>query len=142
MAADDAAIREAIEARLQRENLEHQAEVSVAVREGEATLTGVVTSLPAKRQAEKLASKEADSVRNELRVHPEKPVKDADISEGVVRAVLGYSLYGIFDHVEFSVNEGAVHLQGSVVQPWKRTSIESLDGDPPKEDRKEESEQS
>jgi len=125
VAADDAAIREAIEARLQKAKLEQKAEVSVDVRDGEVTLTGVATSLPVKRRVEKSARKEAKTVHNELRVHLEEPVKDADIIEGVRSAVLRYPRYHIFDYVEFSVNEGAVVLQGSVIQPWKKSSIES-----------------
>ena len=125
VAADDATIRQAIEARLQKENLEEKADVSVDVRDGEVTLNGTASTLPVKRRVEKSARKEAKTVHNELRVHLEEPVKDADIIEGVRRAILGYSLYHIFDYVEFSVNEGAVLLQGSVIQPWKKSSIES-----------------
>ena len=32
--------------------------------------------------------------------------------------------YDIFDYVEFGVKDGAVLLQGSVVQPWKKSSLE------------------
>ena len=125
VAADDAVIRQAIELRLQKENLEQKAEVSVDVRDGEATLTGLATSLPVKRRVEKLARKDAKTVHNELRVKLGEPVEDADITKGIRRTILGYSLYHIFDYVEFSVNDGAVVLQGSVVLPWKKTSIES-----------------
>ena len=53
VAADDAAIREAIEVRLQKAKLEREADVSVVVRDGEVTLTGVATSLPASREIER-----------------------------------------------------------------------------------------
>jgi len=98
--------------------------VRVAVQDGEATLSGVVTSLPLKRQIEKRARKEAKVVHNELRVHIEEPVKDAEIVDGVRAAVLGYPNYDIFDYVEFGVKDGAVLLQGSVLQPWKKSSLE------------------
>ena len=125
VAADDAAIREAVEARLQEEHPEKKADVSVDVQSGEVTLTGTASTLPVKRRAEKLARKDAKIVHNELRVKLAEPVKDADIIEGVRRAILGYSLYRVFDYVEFSVNDGAVMLQGSVVQPWKKSTIEA-----------------
>jgi osmotically-inducible protein OsmY len=125
VAADDAAIREAIESRLQKAKLERQADVSVEVQGGEVTLTGLATSLPVSREIEKLARKEAETVDNQLRVHIEEPVKDADIITGVRSAILREPRYDIFDYVEFVVNEGAVLLQGSVIQPWKKSSIES-----------------
>ncbi|MGD8894660.1 MAG: BON domain-containing protein [Acidobacteriota bacterium] len=126
VAADDAAIREAIEVRLQKAKLEREADVSVVVRDGEVTLTGVATSLPASREIERLARKEAKTVDNQLRVHLDEPVKDADVVSGIRKAILGYPRYAIFDYVEFAVNEGAVLLQGSVIQPWKKNDIESL----------------
>jgi hyperosmotically inducible protein len=125
VAADDGTIREAVVSRLQKDHPEQTADVSVDVQDGEVTLTGTASTLPVKRRAEKLARKDAKVVHNELRVKLGEPVEDADITKGVRRAILGYSLYRIFDYVEFSVNDGAVLLQGSVVAPWKKTSIES-----------------
>jgi osmotically-inducible protein OsmY len=125
-AADDVEIREAIEARFEKKNLEQEVEVQVDVQDGEVTLTGVATSLPARREAEKLARKEAKVVHNRVRVHIEEPVKDGDIVEEVRRAILRYPRYEIFDYVEFAVSDGAVLLQGSVIHPWKKTQIESL----------------
>ena len=124
-AADDASIRQAIEARFENKNVAEEAEVRVDVEGGEVTLTGVATSLPASRQAEKLARKEAKVVHNRIRVHVEEPVKDSEIIDGVRKAILQDPRYGVFDHVEFGVSDGAVLLVGSVVQPWKKSSIES-----------------
>jgi osmotically-inducible protein OsmY len=124
-AADDAAIQGAIEARLQKEKLSQHADVEVVVRNGEATLTGVATSLPAKRKIEKLARKEVKAVHSQLRVRLEEPVEDAEIVEVVRRAILTDPRYYVFDYVEFSVEDGAVLLLGSVSQPWKKSSIES-----------------
>lgn len=124
-AADDVAIRDAIEARLEKENLTQEADVGVSVQDGEVTLTGIATSLPASREAEKQARKEAKVVRNQIRVHLEEPVEDGDIVDGVRKAVLGYAYYDVFDYVEFAVNEGAVLLLGSVDQPHKRSVLEA-----------------
>ena len=55
MAADDTEVRAAIEARLQKKDLLRDADVAVAVRDGEATLSGIVTNLPLKREIEKQA---------------------------------------------------------------------------------------
>jgi osmotically-inducible protein OsmY len=125
VAADDAAIREAIEARVEKEKLEREADVSVEVQDGEVTLTGLATSLPVSREIEKLARKESKNVDNQMRVHIEEPVKDADIIEGIRSAILRYSRYDIFDYVEFAVSDGAVLLQGSVIQSFKKDAIES-----------------
>ncbi len=124
-AADDAEIREAIKARFEKKNVDQDADVQVAVSDGEVTLTGVATSLPASREAEKQARKEAKVVHNRIRVHIEEPVKDSEIIDGVRKAILKDPRYGVFDHVEFGVSDGAVLLVGSVVQPWKKSSIES-----------------
>lgn len=124
-AADDATIRDAIEVRLQKENLEQATDVSVDVRDGEVTLTGVAPTLPVKRRVGKLARKEADTVHNQLSVKPAEPVAYKAIVEGVRSAVLRYPYYSVFDYVEFSVNEGTVVLQGSMLQPWRKTAIES-----------------
>jgi osmotically-inducible protein OsmY len=124
-AADDVEIREAIEARFQKKNVEQEADVRVDVRDGEVTLTGVANNLPTSREAEKQARKEAKVVHNQIRVHIEEPVKDGELIDGVRKAILSDPRYGIFDYVEFAVSDGAVLLVGSVVQPWKRSSIES-----------------
>jgi osmotically-inducible protein OsmY len=124
-AADDGAIQEAIESRLQKDKLSRQANVEVVVRDGEATLTGMATSLPAKRKIEKLARKEAQTVHNKIQVRFEEPVKDAEIVQGVRSAILTDPRYDVFDYVEFAVEDGAVLLLGSVSQPWKKSSIEN-----------------
>jgi osmotically-inducible protein OsmY len=124
-AADDAAIQGAIEARIQKEDLGQQVDVQVAVHDGEASLTGVATNLPAKRKIGKLARKEVKTVHNNVLVRFEEPVKDGEIIEGVRSAILGDPRYYVFDYVEFAVEDGAVALVGSVSQPWKKTSIES-----------------
>jgi osmotically-inducible protein OsmY len=125
-AGDDVEIREAIEARFEKKNVAEEAEVRVDVEGGEVTLTGVANSLPASREAEKLARKEAKVVHNQIRVHIEEPVKDGEIVKGVRKAILGYPRYEIFDHIEFGVDEGAVLLVGSVIHPWKKTEIEGV----------------
>jgi osmotically-inducible protein OsmY len=124
-AADDVAIRDAIEARFQKEGLTQEADVLVSVQDGDVTLTGIATSLPVSREAEKQARKEARVVHNQIRVHVEEPVKDGDIVDGVRKAVLGYAYYDVFDHVEFAVKDGAVLLLGSVDQPHERNVLEA-----------------
>jgi osmotically-inducible protein OsmY len=124
-AAADAAIQSAVEGRLEKKGLLHETGVQVAVRDGEATLSGVVTSLPLSREIEKQARKDAKVVHNDLQVHIEEPVTDAEIIDGVRAAILRDPRYDIFDYVEFGVKNGAVLLQGSVVEPWKKSSLEA-----------------
>jgi hyperosmotically inducible protein len=123
-AANDAEIREAIEQRFQKEGLDREADIRVEVRDREVTLTGIATSLPTSREAEKQARKEAKQVDNQIRVHIEEPVKEAELKEGIRRAILGYPYYEIFDYVEFGMNDGAILLLGSVSQPHKKRIIE------------------
>jgi osmotically-inducible protein OsmY len=123
--ADDAVILRDIEARFEKENVAQDAQVEVTVSDGEVTLTGIATHLPASRLAEKLARDESSVVHNRIRVVIEEPVKDADIVEGIRSAILGYPRYEIFDYVEFGVTDGNVLLQGSVIHPWKKADIES-----------------
>jgi osmotically-inducible protein OsmY len=125
-AADDAAILRDIEARFENKNVARDADVQVTVQEGEVTLTGVATSLPASREAEKQARKEAKVVHNQIQVRLEEPVKEGDIIDGVRKAVLRYPYYEVFDYVEFTVNDGAIRLMGSVDQPYKRSALEGL----------------
>ena len=123
--ADDAEIQHEIEARFQKKNIAQEADVRIDVQDGEVTLTGIATSLAVSREAKKLARKEAKVVHNQIRVHVEEPVEEADLKEGIRRAILGYPYYEIFDYVEFGVNDGAIHLLGSVNQPQKRMIIEN-----------------
>jgi osmotically-inducible protein OsmY len=124
-AKDDVTIREAVEARLEKAGLGSEADLQVAVHDGEVTLSGVATSLPISREAEKLARKESKTVHNQVRVHIEEPVNDSEIIEEIRKAVLRDPRYDVFDYVEFAIQDGAVVLLGSVSQPWKKTSIES-----------------
>jgi len=124
-AATDAAIQSAVEERLQKKGLFDESGVQVVVRDGETTLSGVVNSLPLSREIEKQARKKAKVVHNNLRVHIEEPVTDAEIIDGVRSAILSEPRYEIFDYVEFGVKDGAVVLQGSVVEPWKKSAFEA-----------------
>jgi hyperosmotically inducible protein len=124
VAADDAEIQRDIEVRFEKKNVAQDAAVEVAVSNGEVTLTGVADHLPASRLAEKLARKESKVVHNRIRVVLKEPVTDAEIAEGIRRAIQRYPRYEIFDYVEFGVKDGNALLQGSVVFPWKKTEIE------------------
>lgn len=125
LAGTDAGARADIEDRLERDKQLRGTVVSVHVQGDEATLEGTVETVSQKNRAEKLARKEVDGVVNRIVVQPAEPVKDKDLVEGVRRAVLGYSNLNIFDNIEFSVNRGAVFLEGSVSLPWKSPSIEA-----------------
>jgi osmotically-inducible protein OsmY len=124
MAADDATIRDAVEKRFEKKELLKDANVRVQVSDGEVTLSGVATNLPLKRELEKQARKEAKVVHNRVQVKLEEPAKDSEIIDGVRSAILRYPFYDIFDYVEFRVKDGAVLLEGSVIAPHKKKSIE------------------
>jgi osmotically-inducible protein OsmY len=123
-AADDAAIRAAIEKRIERAKLDGSSAARVGVRDGEVTLTGTAASLPVRRAIGRAARKEARTVHDALQVVLQEPVSDAELVAAVRSAILRYPRDTIFDYVEFGVKDGGVLLQGSVLHPWKKDEIE------------------
>ena len=123
--ADDASARQRIEARLDKAGLGDQGQVDVNVQDGVAVLSGFTTTVAGQRDAEKAARKEAKTVDNRIRVVPTE-MEDADISQAVGNAVLGYVHYGVFDSVGVGVQDGVVTLKGSVLQPYRKQEIERL----------------
>ena len=121
--ADDASLRQRIEARLGKAGLAENGQIQVEVTNGAAVLSGFTTTVDAQRQAEKAARKETKAVDNQLRVVP-VPREDADIQKAVSDAILGYAYYGVFDSVGVGVDHGVVTLQGSVLEPWRKDDIE------------------
>jgi hyperosmotically inducible periplasmic protein len=121
--ADDAGLRQRIEARLSKAGLADHGQVEVDVTNGVAVLSGFTTTVDAQRRAEKAARKETKTVDNRLRVVP-LAREDAEIRKAVADAVLGYVYYGVFDSVGVAVDHGVVTLQGSVLEPWRKDEIE------------------
>jgi len=123
LAADDASAKERIERRLDKAGLRAGADIEVAVSGDVATLRGVTMTLEAKREAGKLAKKEARSVDNLIKVFPESR-PDNEVRDDARRAVLRYSYLSVFDNVALGVDQGVVVLQGSVRQPMSRKDLE------------------
>jgi osmotically-inducible protein OsmY len=122
---DDAAIQQRIEARLEKAKISANGAVDVRVKDGSAVLTGAVATVAAQREAARLGRKEARSVDNRLIVLP-APRPDAELVKEVRRKVLSYPRLTAFDNIEFSVDNGAVVLSGSVLQPYRRDDIERI----------------
>ncbi len=120
-ALDDAALQQRIEARLRKAGLAN--DVSVTVMQGRAMLTGVAGSLEARMEALLAARKEAKDVEDRMQLAV-APRADAAILRDVERAILGYPYYGVFDSVAVGVKDGALVLQGSVRQPYRKDDIE------------------
>jgi hyperosmotically inducible protein len=123
--ADDATARQRIETRLDKAGLGDEGQVEVSVQDGVAVLSGFTTTVAAQRDAEKAARKEVKTVESRIRVVPAE-MDDADVSQAVANAVLGYVDYGVFDSVGVGVQNGVVTLQGSVLQPYRKQEIERL----------------
>jgi hyperosmotically inducible periplasmic protein len=122
--ADDAVLRERIEARLAKAVLPERGQVEVAVKDGAAVLTGFTLTLDAQRAAEKAARKETKTVENLIRVTPEKKADDEEVRKAVAEAILRDPTYGVFDSVGVGVEQGRVVLLGSVNQPWRKDDLE------------------
>jgi osmotically-inducible protein OsmY len=129
--ADDASLRQRIEARLEKAGLADSGQIGVEVTNGTAVLSGFTTTVDAQRRAEKAARKETKAVDNQLRVVPVAR-EDAEIRKAAADAVLGYVYYGVFDSIGIGVDHGVLTLQGSVLEPWRKDDIEQriarLDG--------------
>jgi osmotically-inducible protein OsmY len=123
--ADDAAIKAKVEARLEKAKVTQEGDVRVRVEDGTAVLDGAVTTLAARREAERQAKKEAKVVENRLRVVPDERT-DSEITKDVHSAILRYAFYGVFDSVEVGVDDGVVTLGGSVYRPNRKQDIEQL----------------
>jgi osmotically-inducible protein OsmY len=124
-AAADEALRQRIEERLRKANLEGQASLAVSVEAGRVVLSGTATLLHAAREAERLAAKEAAAVETCIQVEPSQARGDAHIARDVREAVRSYVHYSVFDGVEASVEEGRVRLGGSVRHLYRRDDIEA-----------------
>jgi osmotically-inducible protein OsmY len=122
--ADDAAIIAKVEARLEKAKLTREGQIAVSADQGAVTLDGAVTTVAARRLAEKAALKEAKVVENRLRVVPEER-PDSDVAKDVRSEILRYPFYTIFDSVELAVNDGVVTLAGSVQRENRKHDIES-----------------
>lgn len=120
--ADDAAVRQRVEDRLEKAGLAQAGDVRVEVTNGTVTLTGAVTTVEARRQAERAARRESKVVENQLEVLPE-PRSEAAIRAAVTAAVLRYPRYTVFDAVGFEVKEGVVVLRGSVLHAYRKDEI-------------------
>jgi hyperosmotically inducible protein len=123
--ADDAALKQRVEERLEKAKLETRGEIDVEVNDGLVTLRGAVDTVDAQRDAEKAALEESKMVDNRLKIVPEQRT-DADIRKDVRSAVLRYPYYSIFDDIEYSIDDGVVVLHGSVYRPNRRTDIDGL----------------
>jgi osmotically-inducible protein OsmY len=123
--ADDATLRSKVEARLERSRVAREGDVRVQVDRGTVVLDGAVTTLSARREAEKQAKKEAKVVENRLRVVPDERT-DKEIVREVRSAILRYPFYTVFDSIEVWVEDGVVALQGSVYRPNRKEDVESL----------------
>jgi len=123
--ADDATTKRKIEERLAHAKVYAAADVRVTVDHGQVTLDGLSARVDASLAAERAARKESKQVVNRIRVVPDVERKDSEIRKDVVRAVLTYPWYTVYDSIEAGVENGVVTLKGSVNQPNRKTDIES-----------------
>jgi osmotically-inducible protein OsmY len=123
-AAEDAALKGRIEARLGAAAFHQPAEIQVQVEQGKAVLMGSVPTVRDQWTARAAARKEVRDVEDRIQVVPRTNVSDATLQTAVEHAVLTYPYYDVFDAVGFTVEKGAVKLTGSVYQPNRKNDIE------------------
>jgi hyperosmotically inducible protein len=123
--AGDVDLQKRVEARLAKAGLGERGDVQVAVKDGGVTLTGFTTTVDARRDAERAAGKESRRVESRLTVRPEAALPDEKLGRAVADAILREPRYGVFDSVGVAVQDGVVVLQGSVVQPWLKDTLDA-----------------
>jgi hyperosmotically inducible protein len=121
--ANDADVQKRVEGRLSRAGIEKRGDVQVSVKDGVVTLDGFTLTVDARRDAEKAAGKESKRVESHLVVRPD-PVADTKVRAAAVAAILREPRYGVFDSVGVAVEDGVVRLEGSVLQPWLKDTLD------------------
>jgi hyperosmotically inducible protein len=123
----DTQAMEGIQSRLNHARVNQHGDVQVTVDRGVATLTGTVDNLGAKLDAEKAAQKTqgVTQVVNNIRVRAQG-VEDREILKQAQHEINMYYAYGMFDHVTFAVDNGALTVNGEVTQPFKKTDVRRI----------------
>ncbi len=95
-----------------------EAEISVQVRHGTATLTGLVSNLATKQAAEDTARNVIGiwRVRNLIKVRPTNPVTDHDLKQRIINALNKNPLVDRYDIKVISRN-GIVSIEGYIDSP-------------------------
>jgi osmotically-inducible protein OsmY len=110
----DAAIKSAVEHKLDHAGLQRRGDITVAVDDAVVTLRGKTRSLAEKRRAEKAARAVDDVTRVENELVVETGVRaDQEIARDVTREIRSFAFFDIFDWVEGEVKNGVVTLRGA-----------------------------
>jgi hyperosmotically inducible protein len=123
-ATSDAALRAAVEKKLQSEELTNGTGPFVEVKDGLVSLTGKTKNLYAKNKSVE-AAMEVEGVRAvEDRLEIPKGESDQKVAEAIAREVRRYPFFTIYDDVNVAVDDGKVTLAGRVTMPYKSDEIE------------------
>jgi osmotically-inducible protein OsmY len=122
--ADDAQLKARVEARLANVAVHQPAKIEVTVRDGRLFLEGQVPTVADRWKIEKAARSVTRHLESRVAVEPRTELSDQELQEQITKAVLGYAYYGVFDAVGFQVQDGVVHLTGSVYRPYHKSDIE------------------
>ena len=120
----DTALEKAVWAALQKEKLDKEV-VEVVAKEGVVVLRGKPRHVYAKMKAIEVALgvEGVKEVESELEVAGPESLKE--FSEELVKSILNYSLYSVFDDLNFQIpDEGVVVLGGYVTIDLKKDAIE------------------
>ncbi len=117
----DEAIAAAVHMVIQRNPRVRAAETSVQVREGIVTLTGTVSNLRARQEAERAARHVVGvyDVLNLLKIRHERLVPDADISQTILAALARDPYVGHY-YFTVSVRHGQATVHGQVSSTFER----------------------
>ena len=123
----DTQAMEGIQSRLNHAKVNQHGDVQVTVDRGVATLAGTVDNLGTKFDAEKAAERTqgVTQVVNNIRVRAQG-IDDQQILKQARHEINMYYAYGMFDHVDFQVNNGVLTVDGDVTQPFKKIDIRRI----------------
>jgi len=130
--SDDEQVKKDVVDQLYWDTSVDASKTKVEVADGKVTLSGTVSSYPARRAAhtDALVVPGVTSVDNQLVVElpPALPLPDDELEERIVR-VLEWSTGVEPEDTRVSVNGGWVTLEGSVDAYWKKAGAEELVSD-------------
>lgn len=115
----DQAIKTVIEHHMALKGLLKENQINVDVGHYVVILTGTVTTIEAKMEAEEIAKNVAVDYRIDNSLTLERAaMSDLQIEEAVTKKIHNYVFYTVFDWVMVDVKDGVVTLRGWSQYPW------------------------
>lgn len=125
--SQDAKVQADIQNKIYHTKAFKRSQIQVSYDRGVATLTGTVTDLGTKLDAERAARKVkgVETVVDNITVNTED-LKPAQLLEAARHEVVMYPHYGIFDIIELQARGNTLVVSGQVTQPYKKSDLDAI----------------